>query len=135
MVVIIPLSSPMLSCMGLTSGARQLVVQDAFEITASSFERVSWLTPYTIVASMSVPAGAEITTFFAPALMCLLASSFFAKKPVHSSTTSTPSSPQGNCSGSLSAKTLISSPLTMSASSRASTVYGNGPCAVSYFVK
>ena len=50
----------MLSCIGLTSGARQLVVQDAFEITASSFERVSWLTPYTIVASMSVPAGAEI---------------------------------------------------------------------------
>ena len=80
-----------------------------------------------MVASMSVPAGADITTFLAPALRCLLASSRLAKNPVHSMTTSTPRSPQGSCSGSLWAKTLISSPSTVSESSFASTSKGKVP--------
>ena len=127
MVVMIPLSSPMLSCMGLTSGARQLVVQDAFEITASSFERVSWLTPYTIVASMSKVSGCRDHNFFCSSFDVFACQLFLQKSQYTQAQTSTPRSPQGNCSGSLSAKTLISSPFTMSASSRASTEYGNCP--------
>ena len=50
-------------------GARQLVVQEAAEITVSSLVRVLWFTLYTIVGR-SFPAGAEITTFLAPAVMC-----------------------------------------------------------------
>ena len=49
-------------------GARQFVVQEAAEITVSSAFSVSWFTLYTIVGR-SFPAGAEITTFLAPALM------------------------------------------------------------------
>ena len=52
-----------------TTGARQFVVHDAFEITwclAASY--LSSLTPITMV--MSSPfAGAEMITFFAPAWM------------------------------------------------------------------
>ena len=49
-------------------GAKQFVVQEAAEITVSSGFSVSWFTLYTIVGR-SFPAGAEITTFLAPALM------------------------------------------------------------------
>ena len=49
-------------------GARQFVVQDAAEITVSSAFNVSWFTLYTIVGR-SFPAGAEITTLRAPALI------------------------------------------------------------------
>ena len=50
-------------------GARQFVVQEAAEMMSSSALRLSWLTLYTIVGR-SLPAGAEITTFLAPALIC-----------------------------------------------------------------
>ena len=46
--------------------ARQLVVQEALEITVSEAFSESWLTPYTMVASTSEPPGAEIITFLAP---------------------------------------------------------------------
>ena len=49
-------------------GAKQFVVQEAAEIMSSSLDNVSWLTLYTIVGR-SFPAGAEIITFLAPALM------------------------------------------------------------------
>ena len=49
-------------------GARQLVVQEAAEIMVSSAFNVSWLVLKTIVGR-SFPAGAEITTLRAPALM------------------------------------------------------------------
>ncbi len=45
-------------------------------------------------------------TFFAPASKCLAASARFVKRPVDSTTTSTPSSPHANCAGSRSANTL-----------------------------
>ena len=57
---------------------------------------------------VGIVAGAEITTFFAPASMCFCASSRFVKKPVDSSTTSTPRSPHGSAAGSRSASILIS---------------------------
>jgi hypothetical protein len=79
-------------------GAKQFVVQEAAEITVSSFVNVPSFTLYTIVGR-SFPAGAEITTFLAPALMCASAFALDVKKPVHSSTTSTSRSPHGNSSG------------------------------------
>ena len=44
-------------------------------------------------------AGAEMTTFFAPASRCFWAPSRSVKKPVDSSTTSTPRSPHGSARG------------------------------------
>ena len=48
-------------------GAKQLVVHDAAEITVSAAVRTLWFVLNTTVGR-SLPAGAEITTFFAPAL-------------------------------------------------------------------
>ena len=83
---------------------------------------------------MSSPfAGAEMITLRAPALMCLSALTRSVKRPVLSSTTSTPRSFHGSFSGSLMAETLTSLPFTTSASPLASTVPGNRPCTESYF--
>src|SRR6266446_4431378 len=83
---------------------------------------------------MSSPlAGAEITTFLAPAVRCFDALSLSVKRPVLSSTNSTPRSFQGSFSGSLIAETLIDLPFTTSASPLASTVPGKRLCTESYF--
>src|SRR2546428_1837930 len=92
----------------------------------------SWLTPITIVMSSPL-AGAEITTFLAPAVRCLDALSLSVKRPVLSSTSSTPRSFQGSFSGSFMADTLIGLPLTTSASPFPSTVPGKRPWTESYF--
>ena len=52
----------------LAIGARQLVVQEAAEMIWSSLVRVFSFTLNTMVLR-SLPAGAEMTTFFAPAVM------------------------------------------------------------------
>src|SRR5467141_1441754 len=65
-VVIRPFSMVKVSCSTFAIGARQLVVQDAFEMiecTAGSY--LSSLTPMTSVMS-SFLAGAEMMTFLAP---------------------------------------------------------------------
>ena len=49
-------------------GAKQFVVQEAAEMMVSEAFNVLWLVLYTIVGR-SFPAGAEITTFLAPALI------------------------------------------------------------------
>ena len=49
-------------------GAKQFVVQEAAEIIVSSAFNVSWLVLNTTVGR-SLPAGAEITTLRAPALI------------------------------------------------------------------
>ena len=64
--------------------------------------------------------------------MCASAFSFSVKNPVHSSTTSTPSSSHGRSSGFLSAKILMSLPFTLKPSSVSSNSPSNLPCAVSY---
>src|SRR3954447_4973840 len=127
-----PCLMPTASWATLANGARQFVVYDALEIT-SCFSLSYWssLTPRTIVMSGSV-AGAEMTTFFAPASRCLAASSRFVKKPVDSSTTSTPRSLHGNCAGSRSSNTLISLPSTIRPSPRTSTSPRYGPRIESY---
>jgi len=56
---------------------------------------------------MSSPlAGADITTFFAPAVKCFEAPSLSLKIPVDSITTSTPKSFQGRLEGFLSLNTF-----------------------------
>src|SRR6202040_2796738 len=99
MVVMIPARIPTLSCSTLATGARQLVVQEALEITVWLLFSTLWFTPYTMVASTSSPPGAEITTFFAPPLRCAPAFALLVNSPVHSSTYSTPTSPHGTFAG------------------------------------
>ena len=68
-----PDSIPTRSCSTFASGATQFVVHEAFEtMWCASGSYASSLTPSTIVTSGSV-AGAEITTFFAPASRCFCA--------------------------------------------------------------
>ena len=78
-------------------------------------------------------AGAEMTTFRAPASRCLLAPARSVKRPVDSTTIWTPRSFQGRAAGSLLAKTLIVLPFTTRALSLASTVPLKAPCTESYF--
>src|SRR6266545_7115929 len=99
-----PCLKPKLSITTFTTGTRQFVVHEAF----------------------------EITTFLAPAVRCFAAASRSVKRPVLSSTSSTPRSFQGSFSGSLMAETLISRPLTTSASPFAATVPGKRPWTESY---
>src|SRR3954451_15900769 len=123
---------PTASWATFANGARQFVVHDAFEMTSCLLLSYwSSLTPRTMVRSGSV-AGAEITTFFAPASRCLAASSRLVKKPVDSSTTSTPRSLHGSFAGSRSSNTFISLPSTMRPSPRTSTSPGYGPRIESY---
>src|SRR3989441_13335091 len=107
MVVMKPCLKPQLSSTTFTTGTRQFVVHEAFEMTwcfAGSY--FWWFTPITIVMSSPL-AGAEITTFFAPAARCLSASGRSVNRPVLSSTRSTPSAFHGSFSGSLIADTLM----------------------------
>lgn len=56
-------------------GAKQFVVQDAADIIVSSLVNIFSLTPNTTVGR-SLPAGADITTFFAPASIWACAFAF-----------------------------------------------------------
>ena len=92
-VVISPSFIPKLSLITFASGAKQFVVQDAFEIIFILGSYFVLFTPITnIGASLE---GALIITFFAPPSKCALAFSMVVKTPEHSSTYSTPSIPQG----------------------------------------
>ena len=95
---------------------------------------MSWFTLYTTVGT-SLPPGAEITTFLAPPFKCNSALALEVKKPVHSKTISTPSSPHGNSSGLRLANTLTSLPFTRNAPSNTSTSPLKRPCVESYFNK
>ena len=114
-------------------GPRQLVVQDALEMMFWLPSYLSSLTPMTMV--MSSPfAGAEMTTFSAPASRWPLAFSASVKMPVDSTTTSTPRSPQGSSlSGPRCASALILvSPTTMVSSPSSETSCGRRPRIESY---
>ena len=85
------------SCSSFATGATQFVVHDAFEMMLCFSGSYSpSFTPSTTVRSGSV-AGAEMTTFFAPASRCFCAPSRLVKIPVDSIATSTPRSPHGSC--------------------------------------
>ena len=79
-------------------GAKQFVVQDAFEIILWLLFISLWFTPYTTVIS-GLSDGAEIITFFAPAFICCKESFFEVKIPVHSITISILFFFHGNLSG------------------------------------
>ncbi len=122
-----PLFTPKLSCNTLTIGARQFVVQLAFDIMLCLFLLYSFsFTPFTIVMSGSFD-GDDIRTFFAPALMCCIAPALSVKNPVLSTTTSIFNSFHGSFVGSFSANTLIVLPLTIKFFSSHSTGYGDFP--------
>src|SRR4028119_2523695 len=124
---------PKLSLSTLASGARQLVVQDALLIIVCEPSYCSWLTPMTMVRPSPV-AGAEVMTFFAPALSaCLRATSALVKNPVGSTTTSTPRSPHGRFAGSRSDSTFIAVPPIVMPSPSAVTSSDRTPRMLSYF--
>ena len=124
---------PKLSSSTFAKGARQFVVQEAFEMMwCSSLLYWSSFTPMTMVMS-SFLAGAEMTTFLAPASRCALALVPSVKKPVDSTTTSTPSSPQGRLAGSRSESTLTAWPSATNPSSVTSTFSKARPWMESYF--
>src|SRR5512136_3214275 len=112
-----------LSCTTFAAGARQFVVQEAFETTwCLDGSYISSLTPNTTVRS-SPSAGAEMMTFLAPpAVMWLTApltvlpflltpSSLMVNRPVDSITISTPRLLHGMFAGSVSLKDWIFLPL------------------------
>src|SRR5258706_815352 len=133
MVVIHPFVMPKVWCSTFASGARQLVVHDAFEMIWC-FDGSYWssLTPRTTVTS-GFFAGAVMTTRLAPAVRCFAAASRSVKRPVDSKTTSTPRSFHGSCAGSRTDSTLNSSPSTLIASCVASTRACRLPTTESYF--
>merc|ERR550537_2036721 len=109
-VVIKPSVISQLSCTTLASGARQLVVQLAFETTFWSAFASVWFTPMTNIGAS--PLGAEMTTFLQPPSRCIAALAWAVNTPVDSHTTSVPTEPQGIWLGSFSVKTLIFFPST-----------------------
>src|SRR5665213_3996264 len=116
-----------------TTGARQFVVQDAFEMTlcfAASY--LSSLTPSTTVRS-SFEAGAEMITFLTVEPRCALALVASVKKPVDSTTISAPTEAQSSLAGSRSANTVIFLPSTMMWSSPAEISFFRLPRIESYF--
>ena len=115
-MVIRPFSIPNRSSSTFASGARQFVVQDALEMTVCDPSYSESFTPLTTVRSSPV-AGAEMTTFFAPASRCLAAPSRLVKMPVDSTTTSTPRSFHGSSAGSRTARPLKPLPSTTISSS------------------
>mmetsp|Transcript_44585 Transcript_44585/g.137989 ORF Transcript_44585/g.137989 Transcript_44585/m.137989 type:complete len:216 (+) Transcript_44585:303-950(+) len=99
MVVIRPLLMPNLSLMALTRGASPFVVHEAQDTHSMDGSYVSWLTPITMVCESSL-AGAENTTFLAPAFRCGCTFSPVRNTPVDSHTYSAPCSAKGISAGS-----------------------------------
>src|SRR5581483_9033885 len=100
MVVIVPLEMVKLSFTTLAIGARQFVVQDAFDTMwcrAGSY--LLSFTPSTTVMS-SFLAGAEIITFLTGPRRCLRASSALVKRPVDTTTICAPTDSQSILAGS-----------------------------------
>ena len=65
-MVIRPSTIPNLSWIALASGAKQLVVHEAFETTLALGSYASKLTPHTYMGASAL--GAEMMTFLAPPL-------------------------------------------------------------------
>ncbi|MNE36560.1 hypothetical protein D3C80_1303730 [compost metagenome] len=111
--------------MTLANGAKQFVVQDAFETTKSVALASVWFTPITNIGASA--DGAEIITFLAPPLICSFAVSTVVKIPVHSATTSTSTSFHFKSAGFLSAVIRMFLPFTNNFPSFTSTVPSKRP--------
>jgi len=124
-----------LSFSTFTTGARQLVVQDAFEMMLSlAGSYISSFTPSTMVMS-SFFAGAEMMTFFTEPRMCLQASLASVNLPVDSITISAPTEVQSSLAGSFSANTLIFLPPMVMESASEVIASCSVPSTESYFSK
>merc|ERR1712000_55273 len=98
MVVMRPSFMPKVSLMTLARGARQLVVQEALEMTGMSDLYSLLLTPMTNIGASA--EGAEMTTFFAPPFQWAEAFSVVVKTPVDSTMYCAPVSDHGISAGS-----------------------------------
>mmetsp|Transcript_20203 Transcript_20203/g.44571 ORF Transcript_20203/g.44571 Transcript_20203/m.44571 type:complete len:267 (-) Transcript_20203:197-997(-) len=114
-VVIRPCSMPKVSCNTRARGARQLVVQEAFEKILTSLPRVLWFTPYTNMGVSSLE-GALKMTFLAPPSRWPEAPLLSRKTPVHSATSSAPTAPHLMSLGAFSLEILMCLPLSTSES-------------------
>src|SRR5690606_34257665 len=104
-VVIRASSIPKASWSTLAKGARQLVVQEAFEMILSEAFSSLWFTPITNMGASF--EGAEINTFLAPPSIWDWAISIVVNIPVHSNTISAPTWSHFRFLGSRSAVTRI----------------------------
>ncbi len=128
-----PCSRPNRSFRTLASGARQLVVHDAFEITVCfAASNTESFTPMQIVASAS-PLGAEMTTRPTLPPRCFAALSRPVKMPVDSITTSMSWSDHGISSGSITPRRGTSRPSMVKPSSLAATARSSVPPTESCF--
>merc|ERR1719440_2154219 len=100
-----PSLMPYVSWMTLASGARQLVVYEAFERMLIDLSYILWLTPMTNMGASA--EGAEMMTFLAPPSRCADALSMTVKMPVDSHTMSAPALPHGTSGGLRTAKNLM----------------------------
>merc|ERR1712000_289867 len=98
MVVMRPSFMPKVSLMTLARGERQLVVQEALEMTGMSDLYSLLLTPMTNIGASA--EGAEMTTFFAPPFKWAEAFSVVVKTPVDSTMYCAPVSDHGVSAGS-----------------------------------
>ena len=97
MVVAMPCWMGATSFNAFANGARPTI--------SSESVRMDSFIPYTMVGT-SLPAAAEMSTFFAPASMCACAFAREQYAPLHSSTTSISSSHQGSAEASASRNAL-----------------------------
>src|SRR5258706_15193062 len=96
----IPTSMPNVSCSTFATGARQLVVQEAFEtILCAAGSKSCSLTPMQMVTSASFE-GAEMITCSTDFFRWSDAFAFEVNRPDDSTTISAPRSPQGMSDGS-----------------------------------
>ncbi len=127
-VVITPFSTPNKSSSTLITGTIALVVHEAADTMLCCTDRLASFTPKTIVASISLSAGCENKTRFAPAARCFCAFARHVNEPEHSSTISTLCFFQSSASRDSCADSAMLSPLTISELSCNSTEPGNRPC-------
>ena len=114
-------------------GARQFVVQDAFDTRRCSARSVSSLTPMTIMASISSFGGTVRMTRFAPDARWPSRRARVRKAPVASMTMSAPSAPQPIFDGSRSSVIRTRRPFTVIESASVETFLSNGPMTLSYW--
>mmetsp|Transcript_148989 Transcript_148989/g.361768 ORF Transcript_148989/g.361768 Transcript_148989/m.361768 type:complete len:230 (-) Transcript_148989:955-1644(-) len=126
-VVMRPSMMPYLSWIVLASGARQLVVHDAFDTMAWSEVYSWWFTPMTYMGASG--DGALITTRRAPPSMCAWASAVLVNLPVASTTYS---ASHERSDGLMALVTAISLPLTVRLPSDEDVLPSHLPCTVSY---
>ena len=132
MVDISPRSMPKRSFTTLARGAKQLVVQEAAEMTVLAGSYSSWFTPKTKVGVTSSFAGAVIMIFLAPPFMWAEEAAVVLNAPVDSMIYSAPQELHSILAGSLSLNILTGLPLTIRCWLPASIVPGKWPCTESY---